>query len=180
MRSLVVVLGLLIFLCSCSGSSSDWATHNSKAGGFSVQMPAPVANLKKNEVTPFGKQDRHFVRWKPSSFSISRFKLFEVSYITCPAYVSADSMAMARVLDSAIELRKNDFSDVDMIESQAIELNGYPGRAFFYDAPKGNTLVSVKICIAGNKLYDLVAIVKKDYSTNTEVANFFNSFKLID
>jgi hypothetical protein len=89
-------------------------------------------------------------------------------------------MAIARVLDSAIELRKNDFSDVDMIESQAIELNGYPGRAFFYDAPKGNTLVSVKICIAGNRLYDLVAIVKKDYSTNNEVANFFNSFKLID
>jgi hypothetical protein len=39
-------------------------------------------------------------------------------------------------------------------------------------------MAKLKLSIAGYKLYDLVAIVKTDNSTNAEVANFFNSFRL--
>jgi hypothetical protein len=178
MRSLLLCFGFLIVLSSCGSEHDTWTTENVAAGGFSIMIPSPVEKLQKTEITPFGKQVRHFVRWKPSSFAIDKFKLFEVSYTDCPPSVLTDSMRLNAVLDSAAEMRKKDFSEVDIIQSQAIELNGYPGRAFFYDAPKGNTMVTVKICIAGNKLYDLVVIAKKNYSTNTELANFFNSFKV--
>ncbi len=178
MRNLIIFLSF-IMLSSCSGNDNEWKTHTIPEGGFSVGMPSPITKTEKTEVTPFGKQKRNFVRWKPSSFAIDKLKLFEVSYTNCPSSVIGDSTLMNVMLDSAVEMRKHDFSEVDIIEHQSIELNGYPGRAFFYDAPKGNTLVSVKICIAGNKLYDLVVIVKKNYSTSVEVGNFFNSFKLI-
>lgn len=178
MRTIVLLLASAILFSSCGGSNGDWVDHNVTEAGFIISLPTPIIKTKKNEVTPFGKKDRNFVRWKPSNFALSKFKLFEVSYVPCPAYIAGDSARMAAVLDSAVNMRINDFSEVDLIEYQSIELNGYPGRAFFYDAPKGNTLVSVKICIAGDKLYDLVAIVKKNYSTNAEVANFFNSFRL--
>jgi hypothetical protein len=178
MRHLFLLLSISIFLSSCGGERDKWVTESVADGGFTVSIPTPIVKLDKTEVTAFGKQVRHFVRWKPSSVTIDKFKLFEVSYTDCPASVLADNQLLNSKLDEAIDLRKKDFSEVDEIESQAIELNGYPGRAFFYDAPKGNTMVTVKICIAGNKLYDLVVIAKKNYATNDEAAKFFDSFKL--
>jgi len=179
MRNLLYILFLSFIVVSCGEKNDKWITHNVPEGGFSVGMYSPVVKTKKTEITVFGKQERNFVSWKPSSVAIDKFKLFEVSYINCPASAITDSIQLNATLDKAIDLRKNDFSEVDVIESQAIELNGYPGRAFFYDAPKGNTLVSVKICIANGRLYDLVVIAKKNYSTNNEMSDFFNSFKAL-
>jgi len=179
MRNLTILLLALTVLSSCGAEHNAWSVESVADGGFTINIPTPIEKTQKTEVTPFGKQVRHFVRWKPSSFAIDKFKLFEVSYTNCNPAAIADSSNLNIMLDSAIEMRKRDFSEVDILESQAIELNGYPGRAFFYDAPKGNTMVTVKICIAGNRLYDLVVIAKKNYSTNTEASTFFNSFKLI-
>lgn len=176
--SLYLIIVLFIF-GSCGAEHGAVAVQTFKEGNFSVLIPEPIKKTQKTENTVFGKQVRYFVRWAPSSIAIDKFKLFEVSYTACPPSVSADSLHLNRVLDSAVEMRKKDFSEVEMIESQAIELNGYPGRAFFFDDPKGNTLVTVKMCIAGDKLYDLVVIAKKNYSTNNEAADFFNSFKLL-
>jgi hypothetical protein len=167
-------------LISCGAEERGWKNHTIPEGNFSVDMPVPMQKDEKTEFTVFGKQVRHFVRWKPSSVAIDKFKLFEVSYTDCPSSILTDTFRMNMVLDSAVDMRKKDFSEVDEIESQAIELNGYPGRAFFYDAPKGNTTVSVKICIAGNKLYDLVVVAKKNYAIHDEMSQFFNSFKLIN
>ncbi|MCF8450057.1 MAG: hypothetical protein K9G49_09335 [Taibaiella sp.] len=180
MRSIFTLILLSTLLYACGGDRNKWDTHSIPEGGFTIAMPSPISKSEKKEVTPFGTQIRHFVRWKPSNFAIDKVKLYEVSYTDCPASVMADSLLLQSMLDSAVDMRIKDFSEVEVLESQAIELNGYPGRAFFYDAPKGNTLVSVKICIAGGKLYDLVVIVKKNYSTNEETANFFNSFKLVE
>jgi hypothetical protein len=178
LRYFSYLLILPLLMLACSSEERGWKNHTVPEGNFSVDMPMPMQKAEKTEITVFGKQVRHFARWKPSSMAIDKFKLFEVSYTDCPASVLSDSFRINMVLDSAVEMRKKDFSEVDEIESQAIELNGYPGRAFFYDAPKGNTTVSVKICIAGNKLYDLVVVAKKDYAIHDEMSRFFNSFKV--
>lgn len=179
MRVALYLITAIIFCSSCGAEHNTVKVQNFSEGNFSALMPTPVEKTQKTETTVFGKQVRYFVKWQPSTFAIDKFKLFEVSYTSCPAAVMADSVGMNKYLDEAVEMRKKDFSEVDVIQSQAIELNGYPGRAFFYDAPKGNTIVTVKICIAGNKLYDLVVVAKKNYSTNEEAGNFFNSFKLL-
>ena len=140
-------------------------------------MLSPIQKAEKTEVTAFGKQVRHFVRWKPSSFAIDKFKLFEVSYTNCPVALS-DTARLNMMLDSAAEMRIKDFTEEEPVEYQKIEFNGYLGRAFFYDAPKGNTSVSVKMCIADGKLYDLVVVAKKDYAVTEDMSKFFNSFKL--
>jgi len=179
MRSIINFIGLLSFLIvlsSCSSNNEAWTKQNVPEGNFSINMPSEVKKTEKKEVTAFGTQVTHFITWKPSSFAIDKFKLFQVSYTDCPANIAADSNLLNVMLDSAIDMRKKDFTESEIIESQSIEINGYPGRAFFYDAPKGNTIVTVKICITGNKLYDLVVISKKNYSTNNEMNNFFNSF----
>ena len=169
---------LIVILTSC-GKKESWSKQSFPEGGFTIEMPSDIKKTEKKENTVFGKQTTHFIAWKPSSFAIDKFKLFQVSYTDCPANVPADTNLMNLMLDSAIEIRKKDFTESEIIESQNIELNGYPGRAFFYDAPKGNTIVTVKLCITNNKLYDLVVISKKNYSTNGEMGNFFNSFTII-
>lgn len=166
-------------LASCSSEEKGWKKQSIPEGNFTVDIPSPIEKAEKNEVTVFGKQTRHFVRWKPSSFAIDKFKLFEVSYTNCPAGIMTDTARLNSILDSAVEMRIKDFTEEEEIPSEAIEFNGYMGRAFFYDAPKGNTMVSVKICIADGKLYDLVSIAKKNYAVNEDMSRFFNSFRLL-
>ncbi len=179
MKYLIVLISFVFAFSSCSHDDRGWKTHQITEGNFSIEMPAPIEKVDKKEVTVFGKQTRHFVHWKPSSFAIDKFKLFEVSYVDCPTSVITNPDRLNRVLDSAVDMRMKDFSEVDIIESQPIEFNGYPGRAFFYDAPKGNTSVSVKICVADGKLFDLVVVAKKNYAVNEDMSRFFDSFRLL-
>jgi len=166
-------------ISSCGDKNNEWAKYVSKDGGFSVYMPTPVTRSDKMEVTAFGKQMTHFITWKPSSFAIAKFKLFQVSYTNCPEVFTRDSLKRNQSLDSAINMRKSDFTELRDIEAVPIELNGYPGRCFIYEERNGNTLVIVKICIVNNKKYDITVVAKKDYPTNTEISNFFNSFQVL-
>ena len=175
MRSVcsVVIICLCMLTVSCK-DSTKWAQYTSKEAGFSIFMPAtPVKTDKK-----VGKQVIHFVTWKPATFALEKFKLFEVSYTDFPGINTADSASMNALLDTAISQRKKDFTELD-VDSQPIVLAGYPGRAFMYDAPRGNTIAIVKECIVGNRRYDLTVIAKKNYPVNGEMNNFFNSFQVL-
>jgi len=94
-------------------------------------------------------------------------------YTDCPARYTADSLSLNTMLDSAINMRKKDFTENE-IKSEVIELNGYPGRSFIYD--NGSSTAIVKMCIVNNKKYDLTVVTNKNYATNTEVSSFFDSF----
>jgi hypothetical protein len=168
-----------LLLLSCRENNSKWAKYTSKDGAFSIYMPADIVRSEKTEVTAFGKQVTHFVTWKPSSFAIDKFKLFQVSYTDCPSRFIGDSNRLNTSLDSSINLRKNDFTELKDIDAQSISLNGYPGRAFIYDESKMSTFAIVKECISNNRKYDLTVVAKKDYPTNAEINNFFNSFLIL-
>lgn len=142
-------------------------------------MPPNTVKSEKVEVTAFGKQKVHFITWKPSTFSIDKFKLFEVSYTTCPPSLVRDSMMVDFMLDSCIRMRKLDFTEKEGIAVQNIELNGYPGRAFFFDVPNASQIVIVKECITNGRKYDLTVIANKDQGTNSEIARFFDSFQTL-
>ena len=164
----------LCVLSSCGGNNIEWQKYTSEQGSFMIEMPVPVVKSEKKDI--YWKGTTHFISWQPSTFAIYKIKLFQISYTDCPPGVSSDSAQLNLMLDSAISVRKRDFTDAEDLPSQPIELNGFPGRAFFFDGG-GNTQVSVKECIANNKLYDLVVITKKNYSTNNEINTFFNSFQ---
>lgn len=181
MRSLLS-FACIIFACiavtSCGTNKKEWTTITSGDGGFSILMPPNTVKKDKMEVTSFGKQMIHFISWKPSNFSIDKFKLFEISYTACPDRFITDSIMREVMLDSSISMRKKDFTDKDF-PSQAIELNGFPGRAFIFDMPSNNTIAIVKECFVNNRRYDLTVVAKRDQGTNVEIANFFNSFQII-
>jgi hypothetical protein len=173
-----VAILLLAGLLACKNNNkSEWAIFSSGPGAFSVNMPVKPELTQKTEVTPFGKQVVHFVTWKPSAVSISKFKLFQISYTDCPQTVVADTIMTQVMLDSSIKMAKQEFSEKEL-SVENIELNGYPGRAFIYEA-KGNTVVIVKQCITNNRRYQLTCITRGNMGTNPEVANFFDSFQAL-
>lgn len=169
-RGFLMVIVCVGMLCACK-ESTKWAQYTSKEGGFTVFMPSNPAKMDKK----VGKQLIHFVTWRPATFALDKFKLVEVSYYDVPGGVSSDTSALNALLDSGINNRKKDFTENDLV-SHPISLNGYPGRAFMYQASRGNTIAIVKECIVGNRRYDLTVIAKKDYPTNNEINSFFNSF----
>ena len=180
MRNLVKTVLLIapVFLFSrCSNNETKWQKFNANEGGFTIDMPSPVTKSEKQIPFFYGKQIVHFYTWKPATFEIQKFKLFQVSYANCPARTTSDTNYLRAVLDSAIELRKKDFTEKTEIESEDIDFNGYMGRAFFYDGG-GNTLVTVKEFIANSRLYDLTIISNKNYPTANEANNFFNSIQV--
>ncbi len=164
---------------SCGGNSTEWVQINSGDGGFSAMMPPNTVKSEKVEVTAFGKQKVHFITWKPATFSIDKFKLFQISYTTCPPNLVRDSIMVDFMLDSCIRMRKLDFTEKEEISVQNIELNGYPARAFFYDVKNGNQIVIVKECITNGRKYDLTVIANKEQGTNPEIARFFDSFQAL-
>ena len=166
-----------IFIYSCGPVSPEWETYTSADGQFSIKMPTNTKKVDKTEITPFGKQIRHYIIWKPTSLTIDRFKLFQVSYTNFPNRYLSDSMMLQRMMDSSINTRVKDFAELE-IESHPISLNGYPGRAFIFDVADNNTIAIVKQCIVNNKLYDLTVVLKRNYDTNKEVNAFFNSFQI--
>ena len=178
MRSFIklsLISVITISTCSsCSDNNEAWAKYSSKEGAFSVNMPGNIKRLDKTLPTPFGKQVIHYFTWKPSSFSIDKFKLFQVSYTDCPSRAERDTAILRSALDSSIGLRKKDFTETEIV-SEPIEFNGYPGRSFIYDL--NNSITIVKECIVNNRVYDLTVICKKNYATNIEINNFFNSFQ---
>ncbi len=173
---LSVLVAALLFLVSCGGNNNDWAQYTSGDGGFSVLMPANPVKSEKIEVTAFGKQKVHFITWRPSTFSIDKFKLIQVSYTDCPARFAGDSVMTDFMLDSSINMRKKDFTDKDFV-AETITLNGYPGKSFILD--NGGNTVIVKQCITNNRRYDLVIVAKNGQGTTPEVGKFFNSFQAL-
>lgn len=174
-RFCAFILSVCLFT-SCGNSDAEWQQYTSGEGGFSVSMPGKVEKTEKVEVTAFGKQKVHFITWKPSALAINKFKLFQVSYTDCPPRFSSDSVMMDFMLDSCIRMRQRDFSEKDF-PSQHVELNGYPGRAFIFEAKDDITIV--KQCITNGRKYDLTVIAKGGQGTNPEVSQFFNSFQAL-
>jgi hypothetical protein len=172
----IIACIFVMFLSSCSQEETKWSEFTSNEGKFTINMPSPTKKSEKVVETPFGSQKVYFYSWQPPGYAIDKFKLFEVSYTSVPARIANDSELIEEMLDKSIELRKKDFAETD-IPAQNIELNGYPGRAFIYNESKGSTLVIVKQCIVNGKRYDLTVVAKKNYGTNKEVSDFFNSFQ---
>ena len=171
----IVLICLLAVVSSCSDDNHPWAKYTSAEGGFTVMMPSRVKKSEKKEYTVFGKQITHFVTWKPSSFAIDKFKLFQVSYTDCPPRIAADSALLNSALDSAMAIRKKDFTEGDL-EAENVDLNGDPGRSFLF-VNKDEDVAIVRECIVNNRKYDLTVVTKKNYKTSAEVGTFFNSFQ---
>lgn len=169
--TLFVAFSTIFFSCK---DETPWAQYTSKEAGFTVFMPAgPKKSDHKN-----GKMTMHSVTWKPETFALDKFKLFEVSYTDYPSFVASDSNKVNALLDTAISYRKRDFTELD-VDHQPITINGYPGRAFMLQPDRGNTITIVKQCLVGNRVYELCVIAKKDYPVNNELNRFFNSFQVL-
>jgi hypothetical protein len=175
----LAVIVLFIFLgSSCSSNNTKWDTYKSPNGGFSVFMPEHPKTFDKTESTPFGKQVIHYVQWKPATCELYKIKLVQIAFTDCPRSLFSDSLHVNAIMDSSINQRKRDFTELDIL-SHPVDINGYPGRAFMYDPAGDNVITTVKQCFANDRRYDITVVTKRDYPTNAELNNFFNSFTIL-
>jgi len=174
-NSVLVFICMLVISCSPSGKSVKYASN---ADGFSVYFPATPKTSVKQDLTTFGKQAVHYVTWKPGTFDINKLKLLQVSYTDCPRSASADSVRLNITLDSSINMIKREYTELE-VRSEAITIEGYPGRAFIFQSEKENSTTIVKQLLANNRIYTLTAVAKKDYPTNDELNKFFDTFLIL-
>jgi hypothetical protein len=176
--SLIVTGSIIFLLSSCSENSSKWQKYTASDGSFAINMPENYTKIDKRENTVFGRQTVHYITWKPSSFALDKFRLFQLTYTDCPKGSAADTLTIGAMLDKSMTQRKTDFPEVD-VDFQNVSIDGYPGREFIYNPPSDNVITIVKECIANNRLYEMTVIAKKNYPTNVEIGNFFTSFQVL-
>ncbi len=88
---LVILCTLFLVLSSCAEKETKWDKYNVPEGNFSIQMPVDAKKFIRQEETIFGKQAVHYLSWKPSTFSLNKIKLFQVTYTTCPRSAMSDT-----------------------------------------------------------------------------------------
>src|SRR4051812_36080356 len=104
MRSLscfIITGSMLLGIFSCK-DATRWGQYTSKEGAFAVEMPTNIVKTDKK----IGKEMTHFTTWKPSSFALNMFKLFQVSYSDCAGCSTTDSAKLNALLEAGISLRK--------------------------------------------------------------------------
>jgi hypothetical protein len=173
----IALISLLFMLPACHTNNS-WAKYSSNADGFTIYMPVGPKSMVKQQKTAFGTQQVHYIYWKPATFDINKLKLLQVAYNDCSRRGGADSAYTNQALDSSINLRKRDYTDLEVTDEH-ITLEGYPGRAFIYQDEKENSTTIVKTIMANNRIYTLTAVTKRDYPSNAEMNTFFDSFQIL-
>lgn len=75
-------------------------------------------------------------------------------------------------------------NDASLQEDQAIQLNGYPGRAFSFDVPDrivaGGGSARVHVFLAGERLYTVNVIGQQEFVDKPDTDRFLDGFEIIE
>jgi len=119
-------LGLLgvLLLSSCRPKKKhQLELYTSSDGGFSILLPGKPELSTKNQMTVFGNQTVHYIKWKLGSMDIYKLRVIEISYMNCGRQFTYDSLHRNRSLDTAVKTRLRDFTE-RAVHIENVDYNG--------------------------------------------------------
>ncbi len=175
-----MTFGVIVFMgFGCCGGvylllpGEEWQTHNSAAGGFSVELPAkPQSNMQLPDQQPGENMKvEGTMLWK-------RVEEYVVIYADIPPArirgASADT-----ILDEAVRGMETQGEVRRVVRQENIKVSGFPGREIEFVGKDGGTYLS-RVIVADSKLYVLVAGGRFTRPGNASIRRFMNSFKITD
>ncbi len=177
---LVPVCLLLLAAVCVSWQNTDWHTHTSFEGRFSVLVPGDMVRHLKTVETEMGAIDYHSLLYQCTDRDADNV-VYMVSFCDYPEdSIHSDSLALLKdFFDATIE------SAVESVQgslrySSDIQLKDYPGRIWRIDYNQGQAIIKTKAYLAGRRFYSVQAITVKEKSLNTAADKFLDSFRLIE
>jgi hypothetical protein len=167
---------LLLLACTlCAGcGKSDWHTLEIPEGGFSVLMRSEPHYVKQALDTPAGQMTAHlYSSDRPSSY-------YAVGYSDYP---------LALVIGANTEQIFSSVRDTwvrriggRLVKSSDLKLAGtYPGLEFEAEgkANGADAFVQARIFLVDQRLYQVIAMGRKNEVPQGEINRFLDSFKLV-
>jgi predicted small lipoprotein YifL len=145
-------------------TESDWQEFSSEEGGFSVLMPGiPEEQVSEDTVI--------------YAVELGTKLAYLVSYTNMPGSITDDNAEM--LLDNGQEgfLKTGDY---EVVNSEAITLDGNPGRDLLIEGETdaGKVTFYLRMYLAQDKLYQLAVTAVEDEIDNAEIDLFLDSFQL--
>lgn len=164
MRYLMAIL-VAFSLQSAICAAGDWELVKPDGLGFEVEFPGK-SEFTEQQGDDGGKIRTYAVKSSAAAYDLTVWDLPE-------GEVGPDDVA--RVLDNVRDGTLKSIS-AKLRDEAKIEISGQPARNVTADVM--GMVWRGRIVIAGNRLYQLVAIISKSAETSPETERYMNSFKL--
>jgi len=168
-RALPLLLGILLALAGCE--SSPWKDFHSKEGGFSVATASTHEEKRKAFHTQAGPVEAHFFTVEADRGSL----VYMVVYGDYPeALMAANDREM--LLDAARDGAVGNIQGT-LVSERTVSLGGHPGRELQALSSDGRLSLRMRIYLANNRQYQVVAVTPKETRSTEDRDRFLNSFR---
>ena len=175
LRALSAIILVAAFLTACTRAGSDWRELAVHEGGFSILMRGQPEYVRQTLDTPAGKMDAHlYSSDHPDAY-------FAVGYSDYPLSLvlgGSPQALFAGVRDTWVQRLEGRLVSTD----DRISVGTYPGYAFSAEgkARGADAFLDARLYLVDQRLYQIVAISRKQAVSQGVVNRYLNSFKLID
>jgi hypothetical protein len=177
----VTLLALVLGTCGCCGLAAvilpgpDWQTHDSRKGGFTVDLPDGTRPDMADRVVPKLNRDETV----EGTHLWTRAEDYSVTYWDVAptrdraARGETDQQLMEKILQQAVPPGRK------AGRSRPISVSGFPGYEFEYSSGSRGT-VTARVVVADTRVYVLRAGGKFTDPDSENVRRFLGSFKITD
>lgn len=170
LSGLSLLIALALALAGCE--SSPWKDFHSKQGGFSVSMPGTPVEKRQAFHTQAGPVEAHFFTVEADRGSL----VYMVVYGDYPeALMAANDREM--LLDAARDGAVGNIQGT-LVSERTVSLGGHPGRELQVLSSDGRLALRMRIYLANNRQYQVVAVTPKETRSTEDRDRFLDSFRL--
>lgn len=172
----IILLSFILSLLSFN-SLTDWFVYESEK--FKISFPEKPTEEEKIAQTLAGEVKAKTFVYKAKSANEKNLRYY-MSVNDLPS--SAENLTIEQQntsLDAAINGSVRNHK-ATLISKKSIELNSYLGREVKMSINEDKIIAKMKCYIVGNKYYGLIVYTITQNDNNSEMEEFFNSFKIKD
>lgn len=168
------VLGSIMCCCYVRAllPGEQWRRHESAAGGFSVDLPAPV---RENIQPPNMKLDPD-VKIE-GTILVKRGEAYVVTYVELlPIGMRMPNEA---IIDEVVNRLQNEPNVKRMVRNERITVSGFPGRELEYVCSDGGTHFA-RVVISDRRAYIVIGGGPSVRPGNANIRRFLDTFSITD
>ena len=161
-----------------SVSTDGWMEIQSNEGRFRIVAPGKMTSKVDSIDTEIGKMAYHTLFYQSEEEGADNL-IYMLSYCDYPDYtMHSDSTEMVQeFFDATMDAAQGSVRG-ELIYSDKIDINNYPGRFWRIDYLNGHAVIKTKAILVGRRYYSLQTISRKTKSLNRSTDRYMDSFRI--
>jgi hypothetical protein len=174
-RTLAILAFAAALSTACSRTETRWQTLTVHEGGFSILMRGQPQYQRQALDTPAGRMEAHLYSWEgPDAYFAVGYSDYPLAFV----FGGPQEELFAGVRDTWVRRLEGRLTS----EDDRITAGRYPGYAFSAQgkAQSDDAFLDARLYLVDQRLYQVVAITRRQAVSQGTVNRYLDSFKLID